>query len=293
MLGHDFHELRERRAISLKVAAGATTSAATLSKFENGVGDIGIDRLVHCLDNMGSSLLEFASMSDPSTGNPQSFLHRAIAAYNVRNEAELQFLTAQQGAKYRENHRLVDFHDYVSAAGLYCDLVGENLLPAAQLHELCVELVGASSWGEGEITEFGNAVVLLDDECLYDVTLNLLVHLKDIQMHSSAFYQDAWSALLNALDAFILHDSTHADDLINRFDTYDIPEDVMLIKWRYQFLKTCRRAAVQPGADAVAQVNQQLDFLTLVGDKQLHAHYAQQARDILGEALMDAGGDDK
>jgi Rgg/GadR/MutR family transcriptional activator len=291
MLGEDFHELRERRAISLRVAAGAVTSPATLSKFENGVGDLGISHLVQCLDNMDSSLVEFASMSDPSTGNLHSFLHQAVDAYNVRNLQELRYLIEEQSDRYQQQHTLVAFHDLVSAAGLYCDITGEKLLPDADLKQLVDELTATNSWGEAEITVFGNAVGLLGDDCLLAVAKSLLLHLNDINVHNHARYQDAWTALLNTLDEFTKRGSIHADEFIEYLAQKDIPENIMLIKWRFLFLRDCRRAAVTPDEAHYAAVDHQLAFLQFVNDQMLYEHYRMQAADILGKTYLERGGD--
>lgn len=291
MLGEDFHELRERRAISLRVAAGAVTSPATLSKFENGVGDLGISHLAQCLENMDSSLIEFASMSDPSTGNAHSFLHQAVAAYNAHNTQELRYLIEEQTARYQKQRVLVTFHDLVSAVGMYYDITGERLLSDDSLRKLVAELTATNSWDEAEITVFGNAVSLLGEDYLYAVAQNLFLHLNDIYVHNRARYQDAWTALLNALDEFAKRNSTHTDEFIQRLEQKEIPENIMLIKWRFLFLRACRRAALTPDETHYAVVDQRLAFLQFLDSHELYAHYRLQAADILGSVYLERGGD--
>ncbi|WP_196246272.1 Rgg family transcriptional regulator [Lacticaseibacillus zhaodongensis] len=282
MLGSNFRKIRLERGLTLQEAAAKAVSVASLSKFENEETSLGVRKLTASLHNMNTSFLEYASLCDDSTGNPDSYLFRVVAAYRKPDLATLKLLVDEQAERYKMAGSEIDFNDLISAAGLYCDLSGKNLVGPAELKHLENKLSHVQAWGETEVIVFGNGMTLLNDETVTKLGLDLLAHVDDIHAWNDALYQDAWSALMNVVDLLLARHSDQVDRLFKAIGDCDLPEAIMIDHFRLRFLKDCYAAQKQPTAATVALVQRDIDFLAKVGSKRVHDQYVRSAIRLLG-----------
>lgn len=282
MLGSNFRKIRLERGVTLKAVAGNVTSVASISKFETGSSDLGVRKLTACLHNMNTSFLEYSSLSDQSMGNANSFVFRSITAYRKRDSVALARLINEQEERYRRSGTEVDFNDLIAAVGLYYKLSARNVATPAEVQHLEGELSGLKMWSEGEIIVFGTGMNLLPSVMVTKFGADLHAHVEEIHRWNGGLYQDAWSALLNAVDLLLTRHSPQVRPLLTAIDRGDLPTAIMINQLRLNFLKACYAVQRRPTKGNVAVVQRDIDFLTFVGSPHLRDQYVHSAHRLLG-----------
>lgn len=287
MLGENFQQLRQDRGISLKDVAHGVASVATVSKFENGVTDLSASKVEALLKNMGVSFREFASLSDTSTGHAGSFLFKAVGAYRNNDNARLRKIVADQIDCYRHSNSEIDFNNMMSAAGLYCDMTGEVLVNSTDLKTLTDKLRAIPEWNENEVILFCNSMALLPDNRIYMLARELLDSLDGIRQWNMSLYQDAWVALLNAVDALMLHDSSYVPVLLRLYNAEDVPLTVSIVVFRRRFLNLCYQQRSEPSAANAQRIMDLMNMLQFNGSSKLYGRYKRSATNLVGDIFKD------
>lgn len=281
MDGANFRALRERAGFSLLQAVGNVTSQASLSKFETGQSDMGVDKVRGCLDNIGASFLEFASMGG-NHDSQYSYYYQVFRAYQSGDLHTLSDLAAQRRRDYEHSRSLVDFHELATTAGLYYELGGTLLLSTEAIDRVAVMLAEAPSWGEVEILEFAAMRGFFAPDVIQSLAESLLRKIGDIERRSELLFRDAWTALLNALETLIPVDAKRAAALTVEYQQQCIPENTLVVTLRLRFL-----AAIQNRDwDAVDHLLALLDFTVAPELKRLYAQTAERLR-----TELEGGGD--
>lgn len=273
MNGDTFRELRIREGYSLHDAAEGVTSIATLSRFENGLISIGTEKLMGCLNNIGLTFLEFASAETDNRENQYNYFNDLRKLVELDKTTELTNQVQLQRARYDHSHSTIDFHTLVLAAGMNIKAGGANVLTTAEVAQVLHELRRSDVWGEIELLQFEAAAPLLTSDDDLALAQDLAIHLDDIERRSSLLYRDAWSALLNALEALIYRDSSDATVLYDKLRQLHIHEEALVMQLRLDLLGNCVQLCQGDEAAARQSITQQLAFLRDVGSKDLAKYY--------------------
>jgi len=182
-----------------------------------------------------------------------------------------------QRARYDRSHAIIDFHRLVLAAGMNIKVGGANVLTAAEITQVLHELRRSDVWGEIELLQFEAATPLLTSDDDLALAQDLIVHLDNIERRSSLLYRDAWSALLNALEALIFRNSPDAAVLHDRLRQRHIHEEALVMRLRLDLLGNCMQLRQGEQATARKAIAAQLSFLRNVGSNDLAEYYARVA----------------
>lgn len=270
MDGNNFKQLRLRAGLSLRQACAGVMSSASLSKFENGLSDIGVDSLRGCLDNIGVSFLEFASMCETNGGTQNSYYYQVFRAYQQGDLKLLRQFAGERRHDYETTASLVSFYELVTTAGLYHALGGSQLLSDDMIARTQAMLMAATSWGEVEILSFAALCGDLAPEIVSQLAEHLLLKIDHIERRSELLYRDAWMAVLNAVENLAVRAPKLAAEVTTQCQKISIPENTLVVTLRLKFLMACQAADWM-------QVEHWLALMDFVEAPELRWHYERTA----------------
>lgn len=181
--GSTFKELREKRGLSLTQVARGIISPATLSRWENGKGEMYFDNVVSLLQHLNIYLDKFVSITQYDREDNVAIrviLKQVQKAYIEDDSTQLKILAQQQMQRYRSTNKETDFFLAITIFNCYKDITGKNILSDCEVERLGHIFQHVKIWNKLYTRAFGNSVTLLNNKQLFEISVQILDGLKEI-----------------------------------------------------------------------------------------------------------------
>lgn len=226
-LGNKFKKLRKRKKINIYDACENITSKSSLQRWENGQGEMSIEKVFKLLDRIHIQPKEYV---DDLVGHSKLSIYTQKVAMNYqKNDISalkrdaIFLLQAYQANK--ENIQV--FFQAAIACNFYMDLSNENLFKNYEdIVRLKAKFLFIESWTRENVVFFANTQLLIPAEDVYKISRSLYSYLFD-HNQVNKFYTMAVNALLNAV--FVLfkkRDIKHANRLLENIKTLNLPDEL-------------------------------------------------------------------
>ena len=181
--GSTFKELREKRGLSLTQVARGIISPATLSRWENGKGEMYFDNVVSLLQHLNIYLDKFVSITQYDREDNVAIrviLKQVQKAYIEDDSTQLKLLSKEQMERYRSTNKYTDFFLAITLFNCYKDITGINFLSDCEVERLGHIFQHVKIWNKLYTRAFGNSVTLLNNKQLFEISVQILDGLKEI-----------------------------------------------------------------------------------------------------------------
>ena len=214
--GKIFRKIRKEKGLSLMFVADGICAVSTVSRFENGQGDIPLNKFLLLLKKLAISPFEFFKQFKTKYDRNNEFLNTIALHYSEGNKNLLKEDVLQKQSDYHLTSSRSDFFQYMTAVNLYNDLAEVLLCTNDELCKLKNYIFKTEHWGWDEIITFGNTLGLLSESSAYVLCTELLNQIKLIEKYDFSLSLDAWYAVINCYQKLIFHKSQFAKKLDNR-----------------------------------------------------------------------------
>lgn len=210
MLGASFREFRLSKGYTIKELATTGVSESTISRFEKGEVDLGVNHLQAVLEHMHEPLSDWITKYGLTGGRVDNFESRIGQLYSNKNVEGLENEFYQLEQLYSEKHSNFMFKRMTNIANFYFNLTGEQLLSKPQLKKFAELLFAIETWDSEALDYFGNSTAIMTDVQLLLLEKEVIAQLDDIRQRDYLTYIDAWTGLLNGYIILIEHNQKFA-----------------------------------------------------------------------------------
>ncbi len=221
MLGSKFRKLRKARGTSIKQTAEGITSASRLQRWEDGKGEMPIDKVLMLLDKLHLQSDELIDNSDNLK------IYTVLVEEAVKNnDVNSLRKTAKELLNFHnanpQNKRL--FFQTAIACNFLVDATNEQLMSQQDLLRLKLYFSSVEKWSQENALLFANTQYLLSDQTIYLVSRSLYSELVDLKPEG-AFYYLALNALINAMFVLLKKQSFEKGKFIlDQLSKLDLPD---------------------------------------------------------------------
>lgn len=234
MFNEAFKKLRKEQNISLTQAAKGATSVSTLSRWENGHGDIGIETFINLLENIHIAPEEFFSIT--VTLSKMSFIASLQPAYESNNYREFKKTGEKWLKTYHSSHDPEDLFKAATCYQTYADITSKNIFPKDDAKKLAEIFSNVTYWSYHYITTFGNCVSLLPSKKVFGITMIIINDIAEIKKGGFEHFIDTIGSLLNAVYFLITTDPNKAALLLNRLEDIHLSIYALHLSIKRKFL---------------------------------------------------------
>lgn len=201
MLGQKFRELRKAQRKSIKEMAGGITSYSSLRRWENGEGEMPINKVMQLLDKLhiqtGELLSNSANLDIYTIG-----VEEAVKNNDVETLARLAHKLLDLHYEAVDSSRV--FFQAAIACNFYMDFTNTNLMQKTDLLRLRAHFLNIEDWTQENVLLFANTQLLLSAEDIYQIARSLFSFLVGKENSSDKdFYRLSVNALVNAIPCLI------------------------------------------------------------------------------------------
>ncbi|GAA3630465.1 Rgg/GadR/MutR family transcriptional regulator [Lactobacillus hamsteri] len=200
MLGEKFRKLRKAKGINIYKAAEGITSKSSLQRWENGQGEMSIEKVMALLKKVHVQPDEFVR----SLNDLKVYTKNVTVAYQNNDINELKDMASNLLNIYYLDHKNKKvFFQAAIACNYYMDFTNINLLNKNDVLRLRAYFSSIKNWTRENIVIFGNVQLLLDGEYVYATARSLLSCLIDNKNDDDFINKMAVTSLLNAVFVLI------------------------------------------------------------------------------------------
>mgnify|MGYP004465264969 CR=1 FL=1 len=234
--GQRFRTLRKSKQVTLKELADASVSEASISRFENGLQDLGVQVVEHLLNKMGVTMREWCNQNAESPSRLGSFNNIIGQLHMRRDLVSLRQQFNQVYAAYRLSKDKDNLFKMGVIASAIVDLDGNNLLNRRECQQLFTYLFDVEIWDSATLTKMGGVIILFDVNQIWTIFTSIVGQLDEISRADYIAYGDAWDIVLNCYEVVIQRDVAVAQQMKLRLNQQEIPALAVSIHLRQYFL---------------------------------------------------------
>lgn len=203
-IGMLIREFRQSRNLTMKEVCDTDLSIAQLSKFERGVSEITINKLLVILDKLNITIEEFFHAEKEFELSEFEQLIVTMKEYYIKNEADrITELRDEQLEKYNQkNIRFFELNAIMLSA-LLKDLTNEMTREPEMEEKLIDHLLEVDIWCHYEIVLFANSISLFNTNTLVTLTnemINNTKYYQEIKKHRVITIQTLINVILTLLE---------------------------------------------------------------------------------------------
>lgn len=175
MYGRLLKEIRLSRKMTLHTLSSDIISVSQLSKFENGITNLTIDRLLLLLDKLNVTYEEFFTEAKAYQRPEIERVSALISKKYIEQDVEaLKTLYTEQNITYEKTNIYFYKLNAILVASVLEDLTEEIFVTKEMRNELAEYLLGVEKWRYYEVVLFGNSMRALTTDMLKIVTTELM-----------------------------------------------------------------------------------------------------------------------
>lgn len=236
MLGQKFRELRKAQRKSIKEVAEGITSFSSLRRWENGEGEMPINKVMQLLDKLHIQTDEL--LNNSANLNIYTIgVEEAVKDNDVETLDKLAHKLLNLHYEAVGNSRV--FFQAAIACNFYMDFTNKNLMQRDDLLRLKAYFSGIENWTQENVLLFANTQLLLSANNIYVSSRSLIADLTYGKKKDDSFWHLAITALLNAVASLIKKkDFTDAKFILRQFKTINLSDKYLSEKLKIKYFST-------------------------------------------------------
>ncbi|MFV4978914.1 helix-turn-helix domain-containing protein [Lactobacillus delbrueckii] len=128
MFGEVFKKLRKSKHITLEAISKDVISTSQLSRWENGLSDISLNKLIILLNRINVSPQEFIAMTIPENNETNNFLKNLSLLYSEKDSISIYRIFLKNIAAYHHTNNVDYLFHASAAANVLFDIKNKNYL---------------------------------------------------------------------------------------------------------------------------------------------------------------------
>lgn len=203
-IGMLIREFRQSRNLTIKEVCDTDLSIAQLSKFERGVSELTINKLLVILDKLNITIEEFFHAEKEFELSEFEQLIVKMKEYYIKNDvSQIVRLRDEQLEKYKQKNIKFFELNAIMLSALLKDLTGEKSEEPEMEIKLIDHLLEVDIWCHYEIVLFANSISLLNTNTLITLTnemINNTKYYQEIKKHRVITIQTLINVILTLLE---------------------------------------------------------------------------------------------
>lgn len=203
-IGMLIREFRQSRNLTIKEVCDNDLSIAQLSKFERGVSEITINKLLVILDKLNITIEEFFHAEKEFELSEFEQLIVKMKEYYIKNDvSQIVRLRDEQLAKYKQKNIKFFELNAIMLSALSKDLTDEKSEEPEMEEKLIDHLLEVDIWCHYEIVLFANSISLFNTNTLITLTnemINNTKYYQEINKHRVITMQTLINVILTLLE---------------------------------------------------------------------------------------------
>lgn len=234
--GATYKQLRKQRRITLQQAADGIVDASTLSRWENGYGNMYFDNVVQLLNKLNIYYDEFVSIARGKEVETDWNLNDIFVAYNKENIDQLRKIINAWEQEYRKKHQEKLLFYLAAACSVDKTLTGMDHMPNDLKIKLNYIFKNVKQWGQYYTQHLGNCVEMIETRTLYVAGVAISAEIKEVSKVDLFRYTQDLDTILGAYFVLIKRDVNLAKKLQIKINKIAFPEQYMSLKITKDFL---------------------------------------------------------
>lgn len=229
--GKKFSKLRKNQCISLAQAAEGITSKSSLSRWENGTGEMDIDKVLKLLHKIGFNTEEFFAFQYDEIDQKAGEAYQRNDLKSLKHYALLSLRNF-----HNDPESFINLFDASVTCNGYLDLTNINLFSKHDLSKLVFALSNTHEWSQERIELFGGSILLLPPRRTYAFGNLIINQLEKKRMISDFQFSNTYEMIINAIFALIERKALNlSEKLFNNLNKVPIKEVYMITRTRKEF----------------------------------------------------------
>lgn len=203
-IGMLIREFRQSRNLTMKEVCDTDLSVAQLSKFERGVSEITINKLLVILDKLNITIEEFFHAEQEFELSEFEQLIVNMKEHYIKNDADrLLELRNEQLKKYKKSNIKFFELNAIMLSALLKDLTNDKSKAPEMEEKLIDHLLEVDIWCHYEIVLFANSISLFNTNTLVTLTnemINNTKYYQEIKKHRVITIQTLINVILTLLE---------------------------------------------------------------------------------------------
>lgn len=271
-IGALFKELRVERGLRIADVAGEL-SVSTVSKFENGLSDISVEKLCLLLSNLGMDAPEFFEILNQNQNGDSNIVDSSLDALNQRL---WKFSVSQDASGFKKLH-----HDFLAkfkatqnkfyklkgimVLSIFIDIQeSHKLLSKADSKYVADYLMERDAWYKFEYSLYGDCVAFLqpqDFDRLYAKFLTIHFALHQRRNYLDLFFQTFYNI---AASLYYRGQYASAVQTLDHLQQQKIPDNYFFIRLQLHMLKLLCQYKISSDQETLADLESILKVITKI-----------------------------
>nr|WP_277950089.1 Rgg/GadR/MutR family transcriptional regulator [Lactobacillus sp. LL6] len=237
MYGNTYKKLRKKHGLTLSQASSGIVDAATLSRWENGKGDMYFGNVIELLKKINMYPDEFIMIAKTNANKKRNVIFEKLKKlYSEKDSRGLYGLAQTQLKNYENTTEELDLFLVVTICCMYQDLTNKSILSNKLKAELYSIFDRVQSWNEYYSRAFGNVVEVIDNERIFQYMKSIVIAIDEISNVDAKRKNCMIIALLNAYTKLIKTSIVLAKKAKILLENLEIPRYLMYAKVKLSFL---------------------------------------------------------
>ncbi|MGQ5708477.1 Rgg family transcriptional regulator [Lactobacillus sp. PSON] len=234
--GNTYKKLRKKHGLTLSQASSRIVDAATLSRWENGKGDMYFGNVIELLKKINMYPDEFIIIAKKSNNEKDAIFEKLKKLYLEKDSVGLYELAQTQLKNYNNTTEELDLFLVATICCMYKDLTNKSILSNKLKAELYSIFDNVQSWNEYYSRAFGNVVEVIDNERIFQYMKSIVIAIDEISNVDIKRKNCMIIALLNAYTKLIKKNIVLAKKAKILLENLEIPRYLMYAKVKLSFL---------------------------------------------------------
>jgi len=230
--------LRQAKGFTVKEAAGSALSRPHLTNVENGKAEISAHKLLHVLQNINVSVLEFEIFYLDYINFDHISNSDLAKAYMSKNITQLEYFLRRAKKKCERTPAIKrDILDNLRITALLATLSPKYHVSDEDSQYLSEYLSNLKQWGQYDIQLFGQCLSILEARTIFTLTSTMMAPTQlttKLPYNKHAMIQTS----INVIAYYLEHDElVLAENIIKQLESVEIQEHFMYEKLIFNFYK--------------------------------------------------------
>lgn len=237
MFGEVFKKLRKSKHITLGAISKDVISTSQLSRWENGLSDISLNKLIILLNRINVSPQEFIAMTIPKNNETNNFLKNLSLLYSEKDSISIYRIFLKNIAAYHHTNNVDYLFHASAAANVLFDIKNKNYLTPQDQQDLKLFLTQNNHWNLSTIQAFGNSGFILPNNTVFQLINSLIEDIVYLENINFEFYLEAWNTIINNSLILVKTDFKKSKLLLARIKELSYTEPYLSITVKVNFLE--------------------------------------------------------
>lgn len=234
--GRTYKILRKKSGVTLEQAADGIIDASTLSRWENGKGNMYFDNVVQLIKKLNLYYDEFIAIARGKEVETNWDLDAIFKAYDDGDLEKIKQLSNFWESQYQVHHQKNALFYLAAACSSYKTLTGKNIMSNSLDTQLNYLFKNVKHWGQYFTQQLGNCVEVVDTDVLYQSSTKIIIEIQKVSVMDLFRYTQDLDTLLGIYYVLIKRNLHLAKKLQTNLQKISFPAQYMELKIIKDFL---------------------------------------------------------